>query len=219
MENGQTENFRKGPRDRRRPALLNPVEADDQVNQTNTLVRANEQLVLATLNAQAEADAATSALKQAALAAELEAVTSVSRSKTDFLARVSHELRTPLNAVLGFGQLMLMDDDEHQYLDAAQRGRLEAIRLAGQQLLSLTSDMLDLARIEQGRVRMDIKGMKLDGVINSSMTMVEPSTLSRNIDIRYDCCDYVVLADERALSQVMLNLLSNAVKYNAPAAG
>src|SRR5690606_13839276 len=116
------------------------------------LLEANEQLVIASLRAQTDAEVATDALEDVARSAALDVVTRASQSKSEFLSRVSHELRTPLNAILGFGQLMLMDDDENGYLDSSQRERLEAIRLAGQQLLLLTNDMLDLARIEQGRV-------------------------------------------------------------------
>lgn len=194
------------------------VEAENHLGQAHELLEANEQLVIATLNAQADAEKAHITLAKLAQSAELDAVTRASQSKSEFLSRVSHELRTPLNAILGFGQLMLMDDDEGGYLNTEQRERLEAIRLAGQQLLALTNDMLDLARIERGRVRIDMQMVDVYTLIRSSEILLRPSALEHNIDVRNLCRkdEYHVMADERALGQVLLNLISNAIKYNRP---
>ncbi|MET0377806.1 MAG: ATP-binding protein [Spongiibacteraceae bacterium] len=194
------------------------VEAGKHLEQADGLLLANEQLVIASLRAQADSEVATNALENVARAAELDVVIRASKSKSEFLSRVSHELRTPLNAILGFGQLMLMDDDENGYLDPSQRERLEAIRLAGQQLLLLTNDMLDLARIEQGRVRIDMKVVDVYTLVCSSELLLRPSAMENHVEVRNanknDEC--FVMADERALSQVLLNLMSNAIKYNQP---
>lgn len=193
-------------------------EAENHLGEADHLLEANEQLVLAALHAQADAEIATITLAKMAQSVELDVVTRASQSKSEFLSRVSHELRTPLNAILGFGHLMLMDDDECGYLDPAQRERLEAIRLAGQQLLALTDDMLDLARIERGRVRIDMRMMDVDTAVRSSETLLRPNALERNIEVRNLCVgnECRVMADERALGQVLLNLISNAIKYNRP---
>src|SRR5690606_9902118 len=168
--------------------------------------------------AQTDAEVATDALEDVARSAALDVVTRASQSKSEFLSRVSHELRTPLNAILGFGQLMLMDDDENGYWDSSQRERLEAIRLAGQQLLLLTNDMLDLARIEQGRVRIDMEMVDVNALVCSSELLLRPSAIDNRIEVRniHKNGECFVMADERALSQVLLNLISNAIKYNQP---
>nr|WP_306421992.1 diguanylate cyclase [Marinobacterium sedimentorum] len=112
-------------------------EARNHLEGENPLLEANEQLVIATLNAQADAEIARITLEKMEQSIELEVVTRANRGKSEFLARVSHELRTPLNAILGLSHLMLMDNDSCGYLGVKQRERLEAIQLAGQQLLSL----------------------------------------------------------------------------------
>lgn len=180
------------------------------------VLEANEQLVIAILNAQTDAEIATSTLAKVEQSLELELVTRASQSKSEFLSRVSHEVRTPLNAILGFSHLMLMDDDARAYLDPVQRERVEAIRLAGQQLLSLTSDMLDLSRIEHGRVRIDMQPVDVYALISSSAVLLQPSALEHDVEVRNltHKDNYWVMADERALGQVLLNLISNAIKYN-----
>lgn len=113
------------------------LEARNHLGGENPLLEANGQLVIATLNAQADAEITRITLEKMEHSIELEVVTRASRGKSEILARVSHELRTPLNAILGLSHLMLMDNESCSYLDVKQRERLEAIQLAGQQLLSL----------------------------------------------------------------------------------
>lgn len=140
----------------------------------------------------------------------------VSRSKSEFLSRVSHELRTPLNAILGFTELMLLDDHGSAALPSLQRERTATVRQAGEQLLSLIDDMLDLARIEQGKVLVMTKPLAIHHLIQSCHELMQPIAKAKNVHlgVRMPMDDLLVLADERALSQVLLNLLSNAIKYN-----
>jgi signal transduction histidine kinase/ActR/RegA family two-component response regulator len=135
-------------------------------------------------------------------------------SKSQFLSRVSHELRTPLNAILGFGQLLRMDDSNER--PAADRERIEAIRVAGERLLALINDMLDLAQIEQGRLQLEPRPLDAHAAVHAAQLMLGPSAAERGITIQnmVPAGLVQVLADERALGQVLLNIMSNAVKYN-----
>lgn len=135
------------------------------------------------------------------------------RAKTEFLSRVSHELRTPLNGILGFTQLMALDGQ--QPLAPAQRLRLESVRAAGQHLLSLIEDMLDLTRIEHGAVRPQLEPVDLGRAITRSLTLTEPLATRHGVCLPdAPAAPCWVLADARALDQVLMNLVSNAIKYN-----
>lgn len=194
------------------------LEVENHLEGKNPLLEVNEQLVIATLNAQADVEIANITLAKAEQSIELEVVTRASRGKSEFLSRVSHELRTPLNAILGFSHLMLMDNESCSYHDVTQHERLVAIELAGQQLLSLTNDMLDIARIEHGRAHIDMQVVDVYTLIRSAKILLEPSALEYQVEIhdlsRKD--EYRVMADELALGQILLNLMSNAIKYNRP---
>jgi signal transduction histidine kinase len=136
-------------------------------------------------------------------------------SKSQFLSRVSHELRTPLNAILGFGQL-LRRDASAATRPAADRERLEAIHAAGERLLALINDMLDLAQIEQGRLQLKPREIDVRAAVESACVMMSPAAAERAVTIANHVPpgQVAVRADERALGQVLLNVLSNAVKYN-----
>jgi signal transduction histidine kinase len=138
-------------------------------------------------------------------------------SKSQFLSRVSHELRTPLNAILGFGQLLRMDDSNER--PAADRERIEAIRVAGERLLALINDMLDLAQIEQGRLQLDPRPLDAHAAVHAAQVMLGPAAAEHAIMVEnlVPAGLVQVLADERALGQVLLNIMSNAVKYNRSA--
>ena len=135
-----------------------------------------------------------------------------SRTKSLFLASMSHELRTPLNAILGYAQLMEIDQSlsEHTIENAHE------IRRAGDYLLALVNDLLDLARIESGRMEMQITDLNLPEVINECCTLNKKLAETRNIELFKDetCNSFKVSADRRRLLQVFNNLVSNAVKYN-----
>jgi PAS domain S-box-containing protein len=136
-----------------------------------------------------------------------------SHAKTQYLSRMSHELRTPMNAVLGFGQLLEMDDS----LTEAQRANVGEILRAGSHLLALIDEVLDLSRIEAGRYDFRYREVRISGIVLESLALVVDMARKRDIRIEntitqeHDC---VVNMDEKALKQILVNLLSNAIKYN-----
>lgn len=134
------------------------------------------------------------------------------RTKSLFLSSMSHELRTPLNAILGYAQLMQID----QSLPEPVVENAHEIRRAGDYLLSLVNDLLDLARIESGRMEMQITALDLPEVIQECCAQNSKSAQARNIVMIKDasCAAFKVSADRRRLLQVFNNLISNAIKYN-----
>lgn len=138
------------------------------------------------------------------------------QAKNEFLSRMSHELRTPLNAILGFSQLM-ENSLSGQKLDAQQRDNLQEIRLAGQHLLDQVNELLDLSRIESGRIEIEPEPVALHECLRSALKMVEPLATKNSISV---VCtpfqDIHVQADPLRLRQILINLLSNAIKYNRP---
>ena len=135
-------------------------------------------------------------------------------AKSEFLSRMSHELRTPLNAILGFGQVL--EHDPQYPLAAEQRDNVREILHAGNHLLELINEILDLARIESGRLTISQEPVPLLPIIEECLTLIRPLAEAKSIRIvegSSDCREYVS-ADRVRLKQVLLNLLSNAVKYN-----
>ncbi len=145
-----------------------------------------------------------------------EAAEAASRAKSEFLASMSHELRTPLNSILGFAQLFGMDPG----LPAKTRDHTREIERAGQHLLSLVNDLIDLARIEAGKMDLYPAPVSVRTVVGDSLAMVAPIARERGIrliDAGGDAIESVVQADATRLQQVLINLLANAIKYNRPA--
>lgn len=135
-----------------------------------------------------------------------------SRAKSQFLSRVSHELRTPLNAVLGFTQLMQAEDS----LRAADRERLALIRSAGEHLLALINDMLDLTALDTGEMKLDPRPVSIAELVAETLPLVEPMAAQHEVTLRTEGLEGIVLADRTRLRQVLINLLTNAIKYNRP---
>ncbi|HRP27268.1 MAG TPA: ATP-binding protein, partial [Burkholderiaceae bacterium] len=135
-----------------------------------------------------------------------------SRAKSQFLSRVSHELRTPLNAVLGFTQLMQAEDS----LRAADKERLALIRSAGEHLLALINDMLDLTALDTGEMKLDPRPVSIPELVAETLPLVEPMAAQHEVTLRTEGLEGIVLADRTRLRQVLINLLTNAIKYNRP---
>jgi PAS domain S-box-containing protein len=146
-----------------------------------------------------------------ALRAAKEDADRASRAKSEFLSRMSHELRTPLNAILGFAQLLEMDS-----LNGEQRENVDYILKGGRHLLSLINEVLDIARIEAGRLAVSPEPVPLHHVIHETLELMRPlaadSQAVLNGDVERARGRYV-LADGGRLRQVLLNLVSNAIKY------
>ena len=146
------------------------------------------------------------------------------RAKSQFLSSMSHELRTPMNAIMGFGQLLTMDKDSG--LTETQTDFATEIVKAGKHLLELINEILDLSRIEAGRIDLSIETVGLGEVVAESLQLIMPLAQKRGIEIHINqnnndveldkLQDQLswVRADRSRLRQVLLNLLSNAVKYN-----
>ena len=133
------------------------------------------------------------------------------RAKSEFLSRMSHELRTPLNAVLGFAQVLQMQD-----LKASQRESVGYIRSAGDHLLALITDVMEISRIDAGSLDLSMEAVHVDDVVDSALNLIRPQAEQRQIVVSsgFGGSDLYVWADRQRLLQVLLNLLSNAVKYN-----
>jgi PAS domain S-box-containing protein len=134
------------------------------------------------------------------------------RAKSEFLSSMSHELRTPLNAILGYSQLMQLSPELPR--DILEHAR--EINQAGAFLLGVINDILDLARIESGRLDLRIEPIGLEEVMQECMSQNMPSAAERGITLQCDetSAQWRVLADWRRLVQVVNNLMSNAIKYN-----
>ena len=155
-----------------------------------------------------------------------EALESSNRAKTEFLSRMSHELRTPLNAVLGFSQLLRMDTADAP--SSQQLVRIEQIESAGTHLLALVNDVLDLSRVDSGKMQVTLEPVQLDAAVDDAISMVLPLAASSRVKpvvsgMAGDLVsplgaasppDLWVLADQVRLKQVLVNLLTNAIKYN-----
>ena len=142
------------------------------------------------------------------------------RAKSDFLASMSHEIRTPLNAVLGMDELILLETEKNKDIDPAFTGHIkeyaENIRDAGQVLLSVINDILDLTKIESGKMEIKPAPYRLHELINDVGTMVlvraEQKGLSFVQNVDPSIPDHLI-GDELRIRQIMINLLNNAVKY------
>ncbi|NJK60734.1 MAG: response regulator [Oscillatoriales cyanobacterium SM2_1_8] len=149
----------------------------------------------------------TAALKEA-----MDAAAAANRAKSEFLASMSHELRTPLNAILGFVQLMQQD----QTFPASHGESLEAIARAGEHLLGTIDDVLELSRIESGRLSLRESSFDLRALLDDLQRMMSLRARSKNLELRFEVDDRLpryLVADAGKLRQIAINLLGNAVKF------
>lgn len=144
-----------------------------------------------------------------------DAAEAASRAKSQFLSNMSHELRTPLNAILGFAQILEMGGAGE--LTQAQREYAGEIISAGQHLLGLINGVLDLARVESGKIRLSFGPVDVRAVVEEAVTIALPIAEQSRVTVQVeDTPDIVMHTDGTRLKQILLNLLTNAIKYNKP---
>jgi PAS domain S-box-containing protein len=171
------------------------------------------------VSARKETEAALRASEQAVRRAseiadrERKAAERANLAKSEFLSRMSHELRTALNGILGFSQLLGMEE-----LQPSQQDSVTQIYRAGRHLLDLINEVLDLSRVEAGRLSMSLEPIALPELLEECVTQIGPLAAERDIAIALGPealrCDLRALADRQRMKQILLNLLSNAVKFS-----
>jgi len=159
--------------------------------------------------------------EMAGLAARLDALRNeaerANRTKSEFLANMSHELRTPLNAIIGFSEVM-MEERFGPIGSERYRDYLKDIHQSGGHLISLINDLLDVSKIEAGKLELNFASVDLNEVAKQSMSIMQPQANRERIIIRSALAENLppVVADERSIRQIVLNLLSNSVKFTKP---
>lgn len=161
-------------------------------------------LLMLEIEAHKRTDAELQKAKEAAEAANL--------AKSRYVTAMSHELRTPLNSILGYAQILQKD----QAIPAQRRDALGVIRRSGEHLLGLIDGLLDIAKIEAGKLRLERNEMHLADFLDQIVKMFQPHAQAKGLDFRFECSDplpEVVHSDARRLRQILINLLANAVKF------
>lgn len=144
-----------------------------------------------------------------------EAAETATRAKSDFLANMSHELRTPLNSIIGFTEVL--QDELFGKINEKQRQYVDNINISGKHLLNLINDILDLSKVESGKMELELERLSLKkDVLEPSLTMLQEKATKHNIKLSLELrpeADIELTADVRKLKQIIFNLLSNAVKF------
>ncbi len=138
------------------------------------------------------------------------------KAKSTFLSQMSHEIRTPMNSIMGFAQLLVMQSKQNELSDK-QMQCLNHIQNSGEQLLHIIDDLLDLSRIEAGKIHVDIQDIDLNNLVQNAVSSMKNIANNRDINIIIQDKSqflHAVRADKVRLTQVIINLLSNAIKYN-----
>ncbi len=137
--------------------------------------------------------------------------------KSDFLAKVSHEIRTPLNAILGFTEV-IMEERFGPVVNERYKEYLQDIHTSGSHVMSLVNDLLDLSKIEAGKLDLNFGAVDANRIVAECVSLIQPQAARERIVVRQSLAPRLpnIVADERALRQIVLNLLSNAVKFNEP---
>ncbi|SEP63756.1 PAS domain S-box-containing protein [Faunimonas pinastri] len=140
-----------------------------------------------------------------------------SSQKSDFLARVSHEIRTPLNAIIGFAEVMI-EERFGPVENERYREYLRDIRTSGEHVVSLVNDLLDISKIEAGKLDLHFAAVSLNDLVRECMALMQPQANRAHVILRSSLSRDVpaLVADQRTLRQIVLNLLSNSVKFTGP---
>ncbi len=158
----------------------------------------------------AELETQQKALQEANLRIE-----EASRAKSDFLANMSHELRTPLNSIIGFADIL--DQGLQGELTQEQAQSVRDIRESGRHLLSLINDILDLSKVEAGKMELELEQVVLEDLVQDALTLFREKALKHRLTLTAEigAATGVIVADARKVKQVIINLLGNAVKFTA----
>ena len=142
------------------------------------------------------------------------AAETASAKKSDFLAKISHEIRTPMNAIIGFAEVM-MEERLGPVGNAKYTEYLGDIRTSGKHVVSLVNDLLDLAKIEAGRMEMNFAATDLNAILASAVSIIQPQANANRVLVRMQLQQKLppVVADERSIRQIILNMLSNATRF------
>ncbi len=151
------------------------------------------------------------------LTAARDAAAEASARKTDFLAKVSHEIRTPLHALLGMAEVM-MEERFGPIVNERYKDYLKDIHASGRYVMSLADDLLDLSKIESGKLELALAPVDANSLIRECVALMQPQAARERIIMRVSLYDRLppVMVNDRSLKQIMLNLISNAVKFNEP---
>jgi signal transduction histidine kinase/DNA-binding response OmpR family regulator len=203
--------------------LSMPVPPDTEgavllFNRHRTLFHDDDLRLLAALGGQAgilaERQAVTAAQRRMAteLSASVDALTRASQAKSSFLANMSHELRTPLNAIIGFSDLMRLEepDGDRRRVPAEW---VEHIHTSGRHLLGLINDILDLAKVEAGKLDLRLAPLRADTAVAELLTGLSPLFVTKKLTVSTDLAEVTALVDRVRFRQIVENLLSNAIKF------
>ncbi|MBI5141931.1 MAG: hypothetical protein HZA20_07035 [Nitrospirae bacterium] len=188
---------------------------EELIKRTQMLQDANEEQYLLNEELTArrhEAEDARQQAEQLRLVAE-----SANRAKSEFLANMSHELRTPLNSIIGFSEILI--DGLYGGINEKQNEYVHDINESGLHLLNLINDILDLSKVEAGKVELELAGFPLGKMLENSLMMLREKAMKHGVRLEFNIsqeADIILEADERKLKQVVFNLLGNAVKFTPP---
>jgi len=151
--------------------------------------------------------------QEAALEEAREKAEAADRAKSDFVANISHELRTPINGIMGFIQLMLMDD-----LSAKQQERAEIVKSSSEHLLQLVNDLLDLSRISSNSIELTPEVFDLPELLRETVRLLKPLAEAKGLDLRADIAvpeGSTIKADRARLRQILFNVIGNGINYTS----
>jgi DNA-binding response OmpR family regulator len=198
-----------------RVEMLNKEFDAAQARAARELAESRANLLAALEGRNRDLEEAVTALSagQREIAEKNEQLQAASRAKTEFLSTMSHELRTPLNAIIGFSEILQYDNSST--LTARQRQFVAHIHDSGTHLLELINDILDLSKIEAGKIEVTLEPVDLERTMNDALAIVRETALSKSIALESRALSGVpfLMLDRRRLRQILYNLLTNALKF------